>query len=255
MFAALRRWRQRRILERERIDDALWQDAVDAVPAARHLDAGERERLRELATLFLHEKSIESVHGLALTSAMRVRIAAEAVVPVLNLDLSLYDGWYTVIVYPDEFVAPHEYVDEAGVHHSVRDIRTGEAWERGPVLVSWHDIDAGDPEVSVIIHEMAHKLDQRDGSANGCPPLHRGMDAQRWREVFSRAYESLCAAVDAGEDTWIDPYAAEDPGEFFAVVSELFFTAPAGLRAGLPDVYGQLSLYYRQDPADSAAHS
>src|SRR5690606_23473533 len=131
MFAALRRWRQRRILERERIDDALWQDAVDAVPAARHLDAGERERLRELATLFLHEKSIESVHGLALTPPMRVRIAAEAVVPVLNLDLSLYDGWYTVIVYPDEFVAPHEYVDEASVHHSVRDIRTGEAWERG----------------------------------------------------------------------------------------------------------------------------
>lgn len=252
MLAALRRWRQRRILERARIDDALWKDALDAVPAARHLRARDRKRLRDLATLFLHGKSIEGAHGLEVTPAMRVRIAAEAVLPVLNLDLSLYDDWYSVVVYPDEFVARHEYVDEAGVHHVVRDIRTGEAWERGPVLVSWHDIAAGDPGVSVIIHEMAHKLDQRDGSTNGCPPLHRGVDARRWNEVFTRAYGSLCDAVDRREDTWIDPYAAEDPGEFFAVVSELFFTAPVDLQAEWPDVYEQLSLYYRQDPATAA---
>jgi Mlc titration factor MtfA (ptsG expression regulator) len=103
--------------------------------------------------------------------------------------------------------------------------------------------------MNVVIHEFAHKLDMLDGIADGRPPLHPGMDARAWRKAFDEAYEGLCDAVERGRDTWLDPYAAEHPSEFFAVVSEAFFEDPGETRRRYPEVYDQLKLFYRQDPA------
>jgi Mlc titration factor MtfA (ptsG expression regulator) len=105
------------------------------------------------------------------------------------------------------------------------------------------------PDMNVVIHEFAHKLDMAGGEADGMPPLHSGMDRRAWTEAFRSAYEGFCDVVDRGKDTWLDPYAAESPGEFFAVVSESFYEAPNETRRRYPDVYDQLKLYYRQDPA------
>jgi len=102
--------------------------------------------------------------------------------------------------------------------------------------------------VNVVVHEFAHKLDMLNGGANGYPPLHRGMDRRSWSEAFGAAYRDLCARVDAGEDTVIDPYASESPGEFFAVLSEAFFELPDVVEAEYPRVYAQLAQFYRQDP-------
>lgn len=248
-FQRWRDWRRGRILRRARIDAESWHEALAAVRGASHLGAADTERLRDLASLFLHGKSIEPARGLELTPSMRVRIACECCLPILNLGLELYDNWYAVIVYPDEFITRHEYMDDAGVVHAGPEVRAGEAWDRGPVVISWHDVAAGDLEGSVILHEMAHKLDQLDGTANGRPPLHAGMDARRWAEVFGAAYAVLEHAVARGEATAIDPYAAEDPGEFFAVVSEYFFVEPLLLQREYPRVYDELARYYRQDPA------
>lgn len=246
----LRNWRRRRVLARSALDARDWHGACQGQALLAGLDAQEDARLRELAVLFLHEKSLEAAGGLELTPPMGLRLAAAACLPILNLGLDWYRGWTAIVLYPGEFMARQEYTDEAGVVHHVRRPLVGEAWERGPVILSWSDVldsDAADG-FHVVIHEFAHKLDLLTGEANGLPPLHRGMSVRRWAAVFSAAYEDLCARVDAGEDTPIDPYASDSPGEFFAVVSEAFFETPAVLAGEYPEVYAQLSAFYRQDP-------
>jgi len=247
-----RAWRRRRILSRQSIPDDLWDGAFAAVPALAWLDPPARRRLRDLTLLFLHEKSLEPARGLTLTDAMRLRIALLACQPILGLGLDCYAAFGSVIVYPDAFVVrDREYVDEDGVVHRGDDVLTGEAWEQGPVLVSWPDVQAsGQGEgYNVVAHEFAHKLDMLDGAANGFPPLHGGMDPTAWEAAFDAAYDDLSARLDRGEEPWIDPYAVQDPAEFFAVTSELFFDVPADLKAEYPAVYGQLARFYRQDPA------
>jgi Mlc titration factor MtfA (ptsG expression regulator) len=257
MFDALRNWRRRRVLARSALPDALWNEAVAALPFLARYDGAELERLRALTVLFLDAKGIVGAQGHEVTAPQRVVIGVQACLLVLNLDLSLYDGFENVIVYPGEFVPGWEWEDEAGVVHRHDEPLAGEAMPRGPVVLSWPDVEAaGDWEttgMNLVIHEFAHKIDMRDGDANGCPPLPPGMDAGAWKAALGKAYEDFAARVDAGERTAIDPYAAESPGEFFAVLSEVFFAEPELLRATYPVVYGQLAAFYRQDPAAQAA--
>jgi Mlc titration factor MtfA (ptsG expression regulator) len=139
-------------------------------------------------------------------------------------------------------------VDEDGVVHEWDDELAGEAMPGGPVVISW-DAAAYDPHINVVIHEFAHKLDMVSGVADGMPPLHPGMDPRAWAQAFSEAYEGFGDALERGKDTWLDPYAAEHPSEFFAVISEAFFEEPAETQRRYPAVYEQLKLFYKQDPA------
>jgi hypothetical protein len=169
---------------------------------------------------------------------------------ILNLDLEYYRGWSGVIVYPEQFVPRHQHVDDAGVVHEGDEPYSGEAWLGGPVVLSWADVaDTGYADgVNVVIHEFAHKLDMLNGDANGFPPLHAGMDRSAWVRSMTAAYRDFCTRVDGGEDTIIDPYAAESPGEFFAVMSETFFELPDVVQDEYPEVYEQFCAFYRQDP-------
>lgn len=248
MFPFFNRWRRERILEKHRILAEIWRSVIRQVHAAAHLSAEDIERLRDLASLFLYEKSIEPTHDLIITETMRARIACEAAIPVLNLGLDYYHAFHAVIVYPEAFVSRDVYQDEAGVLHAQPSTRSGEAWARGPVIISWVDVMAHQPGGNVIIHEMAHKLDMLDGVANGRPPLHWGMEQTQWTTALSDAFAAHTAQVEAGVMTEIDAYAATDPAEFFAVISEMFFEAPRLLQKIWPKVYGQLALYYRQRP-------
>lgn len=227
-----------------------WTLAWDDLPILDDLTGDEAERLSVLAERFLRDKVIEPVQGLELTAPMRLVIALQACLPVLELGLDWYQGWYALILYPAEFVPGHEVMGEDGVVGIEVEAKSGEAWERGPVILSWADVEAGLERdgYNVVVHELAHKLDLRDGSANGCPPLHREMSAAAWKDAFSRAYTDLCQRTDVGEDTPLDPYASESPAEFFAVASEAFFELPAMLVHQYPDVYAQLRAFYRQDP-------
>ena len=246
----LLRWRRERILEHAPIDDALWRETLERYPFTRVLDAGERRRMRELVALFLHDKALHGAGGMVLDDAARLAIAVQACILVLNLGLESYRGWVEIIIYPDEFVAEYDYVDEAGVSHNVQEPMTGESWLRGPVILSWADAEeAGRGSVyNVVIHEFAHKLDMLNGEANGFPPLHADMARERWAEAFTAAYEDFCDRVDDGEDLELDEYAAETPAEFFAVMSEAFFECPHVVRRTYAHVYEQLALFYRQDP-------
>lgn len=256
MFALTKRSRRRRILARRSIPADLWEATIADIASLSWLDDAELRRLRDLALLFLHEKSLEPSDGYELDDAMRVRIAALACRPVLELGLDSYSGFVSVIVHPGEFVVRgREYEDEAGVVHVGDDVLSGEAWEQGPVILGWEEVLAsgqGDG-FDVVAHEFAHKLDLLDGAVNGMPPLHRGMSFDTWKEAFQTAYEALDASLERGEDTWLDPYAAENPGEFFAVCSEMFFDIPAELHEHHPAIYAQLAAFYRQDPVAQGA--
>jgi Mlc titration factor MtfA (ptsG expression regulator) len=226
--------------------------------------------LRECVALFLHSKQISGAHGLVVTHEMRLLIAAQACILILGLDLDYYAGWVEVIVYPGEFLRHYEYVDDDGVVHDLAEPASGESWLGGPVILSWEDTAAAESGTgyNVVIHEFAHKLDMLNGEANGFPPLHSGMSQRAWSDAFSAAYaefqlEVLDAEADEAiapdfflphdaepcGDRCLDPYAAEDPAEFFAVVSEAFFEMPLMVKRLFPAVYEQLALFYRQDPA------
>ena len=253
MFDALRRLRRKRILRTASLPDPLWADACGALPFLAIYSGDDLARLRELVVLFLDAKSIVGARGHVVTPLQRTIIAIEACVPVLNLDLSLYDGFENVVVYPGEFVPGWEYEDEYGVVHRHADALAGEAMQRGPVVLSWPDVAASanwnEAGMNLVIHEFAHKIDMRDGVANGCPPIADAQARRDWQRELTRAYADFCRRVRRGDDTAIDPYAAENPGEFFAVLSEVFFAEPSLLRTEYPGAYREFTRFYRQDPA------
>ena len=256
MWNAISRWRRRRILSRAMIPDDLWDEAFGLRPFLSLYTADERGRLREKVVLFLHEKGIVGAQGHEVTPLQRVVIALEACVLVLELDMALYDGFENVIVYPGEFVPDWEWEDEAGVVHRNAEPMAGEAMPGGPVVLSWPDVAAGADwqatGMNLVIHEFAHKIDMRNGEADGCPPLPAGMSIETWASTLTSAYDDFCACVDCDEPTDIDPYAAESPAEFFAVLSEVFFADPLVLRDEYPAVYEQFTRFYRQNPAARA---
>ncbi len=244
------RWRQARVIQRQHITDAEWGAVVARFSFLRALGAEEQQRLRNLVAAFLDEKSVQGAGGLEMNRHMQLVIAAQACLLILNLELDYYRDWVEVIVYPDEFVADYEYTGEDGVVHRVNMPMSGEAWEHGPVILSWRDAAAADGGFgyNVVLHEFAHKIDMLNGAPNGFPPLHADMDRATWSRIFSAAYADLEQRLERHEETLIDPYAAEDPAEFFAVLSEMFFEVPDALHASYPEVYQQLVAFYCQDP-------
>jgi hypothetical protein len=263
LFSLFRAARRRRVLERFPLDDALWDWAIKEHKIFRWLGEPDRARLRELSTIFLAEKSFDPVGGVELNEELEISIAAQACLPLLGLDIDWYSDWSTIIVMPREYDVQKRDIDEAGVVHEYEDEFSGEAFDLGPVALSRVDVEAsgwGDG-YNVVIHEMAHKLDGRDGVYDGCPPLHRGMDYEAWRDAFRGAYEGLRASLErpsprrkrmprAKRGPRIDSYAAESPDEFFAVVCEYFYEKPALLRSEYPEVFRQLVLFFRRDPTE-----
>jgi MtfA peptidase len=248
----LQRWWLQRILRKHRIPQPLWETVLNKIGVLARLSSEERHRLRELASRFLHEKSIVGTQGLLVTDEMRVVIATQACLLILNLGMDYFDGWHEVIVYPDTFVVAREERDDAGVVHRNRHALGGEAWGRGPVILSWRDAQPGaHPHghgSNVILHEFAHKLDMLNGAANGMPPLHADMSRPAWTEALSSAYANLYQKLQRHHQTAIDPYAVETPAEFFAVLTETFFEQPQYLYQEYPKVYEMFKRFYLQDP-------
>lgn len=246
MASLLRAWQRRRALARDPIPPALWQQGVNALMLLDGLAAPDLERLRRLVVPFLAEKRLYGAHGLEVHPTMALNIALQACLPILELGLDWYDEWTTIVVYEDDFLPRHEVMDEMGILHVEDMPYSGEAWERGPVLLSWGAMARGE---TLAIHEFTHTLDMRNGMANGMPPLHREMRVGDWTRIMTAAYDDLNRRLDLEQPSDFDPYAATDPGEFFAVMSEYFFAQPRVLQRDYPDVYAQFRQFYRQDPA------
>ena len=233
------------------IDPELWHATRTALPWLAALDAQRDARLRVMAMRFLHQKTITPVGGLHLDAHQRCMLAALCCLPLLEFGIAGLRGWSQLIVYPDAFRVNRSHVDAAGVLHEGQDELIGEAWEAGPVILSWADVmaDCEDPRAGfcVAVHEIAHKLDALDGLLDGTPPLP-GAWQRGWARDFQLAYDALVADVEAGRETAIDGYAAQAPEEFFAVATEYHFSDPHTLRAAMPQVAAHLQKFYGPSP-------
>jgi len=202
--------------------------------------------------MLLKQKAFVGVQGLELTDAMCLVIAAQACVPILKLGLNYYTGFTQVIVYPTAFWVERDVGDAAGVIHHEKVLLSGESWSRGPVILSWRDIQRDlQPHQAghnVVIHEFVHKIDMLNLAANGVPPIPSSMEPDEWENAFQHAYHRLQENLQHHHRPCINAYAATSPAEFFAVVSEYFFTASQHLNVHCHDVYHELMLFYRQDP-------
>ena len=250
MLRNLRDWRRQRVLDRSPLDPQRWEAVVASFPFLRALDRDEGEKLRRWVTLFLREKDMHGAAGLALDDGMRYAIAAQACILILELDLEYFRGWAEVVVYPTSSLRRATMLMRLASSTPIAKRSRAKPGSAGRLFCRGQTRAPGEYRdgVNVVIHEFAHKLDMLNGEADGYPPLHRGMTRKAWLEAFETAYRDFCDRVDAGEEMPIDPYASEHPGEFFAVMTEAFFEIPRVLQGAYPEVYRQLSLFYRQDP-------
>lgn len=245
----------RRIRPAPRIPDEAWQATLARYRFLGERSAADIERLRRLAAEFLRDKRFHGAHGFVISDEVALAIAAQAVLPVLHLQggLDWYDDFVGVVVHPSEAVAQRTTVDATGVVHEYEEIVAGEAMDRGPVMLSWQDVLASgatrDEGYNVVIHEFAHKIDMRGGTADGCPPLPRGFcgtsnsrDARAaWIAVLQPAYDTfreqtIVAERFGGEPPWLDAYGAQSMGEFFAVACEAYFVNRDRLRSDFPEL-------------------
>ena len=224
------------------------------------LTATEQARVRDYVRVFVAEKNWEGCGGLRLTDEMKVVIAGLVAVLVLGFPPVYFDAVISLLVYPAGYVAPESSVKHGGVIVEGNSTRLGEAWYRGPVILSWSDVSqCGRGESggrNVVAHEFAHQLDMLNGrQTDGVPPLDSKEQLRRWNDVMAREYEQLVRAYQFNEPTVLDYYGATSRVEFFAVATESFFEAPGALQTYNPELYGVLREFYRQDPASREANS
>ncbi|TXD98482.1 zinc-dependent peptidase [Psychrobacter frigidicola] len=249
MFSILKDWREQRVLDKSQFTHSDWMLAAQQIPILDRLDESELTRLFELATLFLDDKSITGAKDFSITDGVRQAIALQACLPILNLSLEWYAGWSSIIIYSGSYTSESITVDEFGIVHKSQQHRSGEAWLRGPLILSWKDAKhSGERDGhNVVIHEFVHKLDMLNGRANGFPPMQADMDPVTWTETMERGYADFQQNPKAG----LDRYGATNPAEFFAVLSEVFFETPAALVDAYPEIYEIMVKFFRQNPLES----
>jgi MtfA peptidase len=230
-----------------------WYAYLDKnVPHYRYLTSAEQARLCDALRIFVAEKNWEGCAGLVVTDEMKVTIAAQASLMALGLDGEPFANVQSILIYPSGYVVPEERWYE-GWSIAGESGRLGEAWYRGPVILSWDEIrrDARRPGEgrNLVWHEFAHQIDMLDRSTNGTPPLADRKERRRWHDVMTAEYEQLVEDAEVGRATLLDTYGASSEAEFFAVATECFFDCPVELREGHPRLYELLRDYYRQDPA------
>ncbi|RLM05902.1 DgsA anti-repressor MtfA [Gibbsiella quercinecans] len=230
---------------------ASWQDAL-AIPLLSLLSEQEQRRLIAVASQLMQNKRIVPLQGLVLTSQMQARIALLFALPVMELGAECLDGFNEILLYPSPFVVEDEWQDDIGLVHTGPVVQSGQSWEQGPIVLNWQDVqDSFDLSgFNLVIHEAAHKLDMRNGGiATGIPPIPM-RDVAAWEHDLHAAMDNLQEEIDmVGEEaTSMDAYAASDPAECFAVLSEYFFSAPELLANRFPALYQHFSRFYKQDP-------
>lgn len=232
---------------------AAWQDILERnVPLYRALPDELKSELHGHVQLFLHDKTFEGFQGLEVTDEMRVTIAGNACILLLNRPHDQYANFSTIYLYPSTFVSQHSSYD--GLVQSMGpSARLGESWQRGPVVLSWDSALAGSRDIkeghNVVLHEFAHKLDDADGAVDGAPILHQRSQYVSWARVMKREFEHLQREASAGTRTLLDHYGATAPEEFFAVLVETFYEKPIQLEQTHPDLYEEMRKCFRVDPA------
>ncbi|HPD56666.1 MAG TPA: zinc-dependent peptidase [Smithellaceae bacterium] len=259
MFGCIVRRRRRKLMQQS--FPAAWKEIIRRnVAHYKLLDEKERARLQKLVQILIAEKNWEGAGGLTMNDEIRVTIATQACLLILNMPHNYYRNVETVIVYPSEIVPPQR---KPGFFETILHPLepaypiAGQAFRQGPLILAWEEVLRGGRHpgfgYNVVYHEFAHKLDMLDGAADGTPPLFARAAYREWIKVFSRQYLQLRSDLEKGKPTFLDDYGATDEAEFFAVATEHFFDQPVLMEKHAPEIYRMLKEYYRQDPAKRAA--
>ena len=250
-------WLRRRPAARP-IPDVMWHELLLRYPFLAARSASDLERLRQLTGQFLALKEFHGANGLVITDPVALAIAAQAVLPVLNLGLAWYEDFVGIVVHPGEVVASRVVTDEHGVVHHYDEVLAGEAMDGGPVMLNWSDVDSAgstaEQGYNVVIHEFIHKIDMRDGVPDGCPPLPSRAARDEWRAVMQANYEAfreqvIIAERFGGEPPWLDPYGATAIEEFFAVACEGYFVNRPRFAAQFPALLPLLDGFFSGSPS------
>lgn len=246
-------WRLRRVLAQPM--PAAW-DAIlrRNIPVYPRMPADLQAQLRRLVQQFLHQKKFVGCEGLEIDDEVRVTIAGQACLLLLNRPSRVYPRLHAVLVYPSAFIVPRNQVDEAGVVTEARQDLLGESWEDGRVVLSWDHVQRGAHDwtdgQNVVLHEFAHQLDSESGHNNGAPYLGSRSSYRNWADVLSRDFAGLRADAAYGQPTVMDHYGANSPAEFFAVATETFFEKPYQMAERHGELFSEFLKYYRVDPRE-----
>ncbi len=224
----------------------------DNLPPYQKLPAELKQQLEGYIRIFIAEKSFEGCGGLSLTDEIKVTIAAQACMLLLNRPCDCYPKLYSILVYPSTYVAgTHQGID---LQPSDPSVRLGESWHHGAVVLAWDSVKKGAVNFrdghNVVMHEFAHQLDQEDGRGDGAPILETRSAYSAWSQVFSKEYELLQHKAQKGKKSVMNDYGATNPAEFFAVATETFFGKPAQLKKNHPELYQELLGFYKVNPVE-----
>ncbi len=240
-----------KMIRRKAFPDAWLQTLQVSLPIYQKLSPQEQTRLQQLIQLFIAKKRFYGCGGLEITDEIKVTVAAEACLLLLNHGWKIYPGLMSILIYPSAFVAKREQQQDNGTVSVASHSLLGESWSNGKVILSWDDVERGAADFSdgknVVLHEFAHQLDGQSGSTNGAPPLRRN-SYRSWASVFSENFEDLRLRTENHQKTVIDDYGTTNPAEFFAVATETFFEQPDELYKHRPELYEELQRYYQLDP-------
>ncbi|UCX05406.1 M90 family metallopeptidase [Shewanella glacialimarina] len=209
-------------------------------------------QLKKHIQIFIDEKQFIGCDGLMITDEMKVTVAAQACLLLLNRKTDYYPNLKQILIYPHAFIVEQQKVDFAGVTSQHRSVLLGESWGNGKVILSWQNTlnGAADPfdGENVVIHEFAHQLDQENGPANGAPALRQIKDYAHWSSTLGKEFNQLQYCASQQIPSLFNYYGATNPAEFFAVISETFFEKPKQFFQQHPKLYNELSQFYQLDP-------
>ncbi|MFT6052726.1 MAG: Mlc titration factor MtfA (ptsG expression regulator) [Halioglobus sp.] len=225
---------------------------VSKVPLYSHLPHEMRLTMQGCINYFLTQKVFVGCNGFVITDEVRLTIAGNACLLVINREMGYFPGFESILVYPETYSAKQVSYDGM-VESQVDSLRAGESWHRGPIVLSWSDVVSGsaNPEDghNVILHEFAHKLDEENTLMDGLPILREPAHYKEWSAVLTKEYAEFVSRAEHGKNDVIDEYGAISAAEFFAVATESFFEKSWYMRQKLPELYQQFQTFYGLDPA------
>ena len=231
-----------------------WKQIIQKnVPLYNRLPDSLKEQLHGFVNVFIAEKKFEGCGGLEITDEIKVTIAAQASMLLLNRKVKYFPKLHTILVYPHTYAAKTVSSDGT-VMINGQSVRLGESWQNGPVVLAWDSVTGGTMNIAdarnVVLHEFAHQLDQEDGTTDGAPILEHRSGYIAWARVLSKEYETLQRKKKKHRKSVMSKYGATNPAEFFAVATETFFEKSKQMKKKHPELYDELKNYYKLDPVE-----
>jgi len=247
-----KKWRRKRLASQPFPQQ--WLSIIERnVPFYKLLSPEDKKELQRHVLVFIAEKRFEGCGGLEITDEIKVTIAAQACILLLHRKTDYYPGLPSILVYPRSYIVHGVEHVVGGITLEGPDIRLGESWRRGSVVLSWDQVQRDAADIrdghNLVFHEFAHQLDISAAKGDSTPVLQKRSSYIAWARILRRDYQRLRRDVSRNHPTLLDEYGATDPAEFFAVATECFFERPKELQQLHGELYEELKNFYQQDPA------